>query len=128
VIIILAAMLLLLTFSTDFIEYGHYKTGMRREGITIAFETFTTKLMSAGAAALGGVALSLIRFDATLPEQSPETLKWLWIVACAAPVIGTVLGLPFLMKCDFTSGDMQIMADINGGRISWVLTALGEGQ
>jgi len=117
-VMIIACMMMLLTFATDFVEYGNYKTGMRKEGLTFAVQTFATKCMGALAAALTGIALGLIGFNAELPAQSDLTMNWLWILSCFSPMLGIFLGLPFLAKCNYNCSDMQIMADINAGRIS----------
>jgi len=115
---VVAAMLLLLTFSTDFVEYGNYKTGMRKEGMTFAAQTFSAKFVYATAAAMAGVVLGFIHYNGELTVQTESTLQWLWLLANAVPVAGTLIGLPFLMKVNYRTKDIQVMANINNGTVT----------
>jgi sugar (glycoside-pentoside-hexuronide) transporter len=117
-VVVISAMIMLLTFATDFVEYGQYKTGFRKEAITFSLETFTTKFVGAAAASLAALLLGFIKYNGALEVQTPETIQWLWTLSSFMPMAGIILGLPFLLKCDFKCSDMQIMADINAGKIS----------
>ena len=115
---LLVGTMLLLTLATDFVEYGNYKTGMRKEGITFAAQTFSSKFVGATAAAMAAVVLGLIKYNGEAAVQSASTLQWLWILSNWLPVAGIVVGLPFLFKVNYRTADIQIMADINTGKIS----------
>ena len=115
---LLMSSMLLFSFGTDFVEYGNYITGMRKEGITIAVQTFANKIVAAAAAALGALVLGIISYDPEAVTHTPEMLNMLFAVSCWVPVAGILLGLPLLMKCVFTSSDIQIMANVNNGTLS----------
>ncbi|MDR3276487.1 MAG: MFS transporter [Treponema sp.] len=117
-VLVIAAMILIITFATDFVEYGQYKTGFRKESITFSVEAFCLKFVGAGAAALGALMLGLIKYDGILEVQAPETIRWIWILSNFMPIAGIILSLPLFFKCDFKCSDIQIMADINVGKIS----------
>ncbi len=121
----LAATMLLFSFGPDFVEYGNYVTGMRKEGITIAVQSFANKFVAATAAALGALVLGFIKYDATAADFSPALLDKLFGWASLLPVAGLIVGLPLLFMCRFKSSDIQVMANINNGTVS---RAEGEAQ
>jgi GPH family glycoside/pentoside/hexuronide:cation symporter len=64
---------------SDVIDYGDWRTGVRREGITYSMFNFSRKLAQALAAAMAGVGLSWIGyvkdFDKTLSPQTADSVK-----------------------------------------------------
>jgi GPH family glycoside/pentoside/hexuronide:cation symporter len=64
---------------SDVIDYGDWRTGVRREGITYSMFNFSRKLAQALAAALAGVGLSQIGFvkgfDKTLSPEAADSVK-----------------------------------------------------
>lgn len=64
---------------SDVIDYGDWRTGVRREGITYSMFNFSRKLAQALAAAMAGVGLSTIGyvkdFDKTLSPQTADSVK-----------------------------------------------------
>lgn len=111
--------ILMSAIPADCVEYGCYKTGIRKEGITFAMQTFTNKFCSSIATAMAGLLLILIGYDSgaggmmTAAQQSG-----LFAGMCWFPIIGQVLGLPFLFKYKLRDKDVQIMADVNEGKMS----------
>jgi Na+/melibiose symporter-like transporter len=57
----------------DCVEYGHWKTGVRSEGLPFAFFSFMQKLGMAVAGALATWVLSLVGYEAN-KEQSAEAI------------------------------------------------------
>ena len=117
-IIATASAMLTFTFAMDCVEYGHYKTGIRKEGITFSIQTFTNKFIAAISSSLGAFILSFIKYDGKMEGlQSASTLTGLWNAYIFIPLIGTLIALPFLFLYKLKSRDVQIMADINTGVI-----------
>ena len=116
--IFMASVALAVTFAADFVELGHFKTGMRQEGLTFSAHTFAIKVMLAASGALAALVLALIGYDGTLEVQPVESVDMLWLASNGVPVIGLLLGLPLLLRCKFLCSDIQIMADVNSGKIS----------
>jgi len=114
----LTAVMLLLTFCTDYVEYGHYKTGLRREAITFSLQTFSTKFTSAISTSFGALVLGWIKYDGALKVQSPETVDLIWKAGHLIPLIGLLLVIPLVWRCNLWAKDAQIMADVNAGRLS----------
>ena len=86
----LTPMMMMGMFTADCVEYGQYKTGERKEGITFSVQTFSTKL---GGAVSGGLALffigayGFISGDDVL-VQSQSALDGIWIANTIIPAIG----------------------------------------
>ena len=89
----LTPMMMMGMFTADCVEYGHYKTGERKEGITFSVQTFSTKL---GGAVAGGIALFFIEAygfvsgDNVL-SQSQSALDGIWIANTLIPAIGGIV-------------------------------------
>lgn len=109
--------LLVATFTTDCIEYGHYKTGLRKEGLTFSLQTFANKLNNAVASSLGMALLAVVGYQSGADVQTVSTLSGLWFTANLVPVIGVLLSLPLLHFYKLKGRDAQIMTDINAGLI-----------
>jgi len=114
---ILSAVMMLLTFATDYVEYGHFKTGTRREGITFSIQTFSTKFVAAISGALGALILGWIHYDGALEVQAAETIDLLWTTGHLIPSLGLILAIPLVFRCNLWSKDAQIMADVNAGKL-----------
>ena len=118
-IIATASGMLTFTFAMDCVEYGHYKTGIRKEGITFSVQTFSNKFVAAVSAALAAFVLELIKYNGRMEGfQTAETLSGLWNAYIWVPVIGTCIALPFLFLYNLRSKDVQVMADVNTGKIT----------
>ena len=115
---LLSAVMLLLTFATDYVEYGHYKSGTRREGITFALQTFSTKFMAAISGALGALILGWIGYDGALEVQAAATVDLIWTTGHLVGATGLILAIPLVFRCNLWSKDAQIMADVNAGKMT----------
>lgn len=109
--------ILMSAIPADCIEYGCYKTGIRKEGITFAMQTFTNKFCSSIATAMVGLLLIMIGHDGEVGVMTPVMQNGLFAGMCWFPVIGQILGLPLLFKYNLRDKDVQIMADVNSGRM-----------
>lgn len=109
--------MLVATATTDCMEYGHYKTGLRKEGLTFSLQTFANKFNNAIASSLAMALLSVIGYVGG-DVQTPATLSGLWFCANIIPAIGTAISLPLLHFYKLKCKDAQIMTDINSGKIS----------
>ena len=106
------------TFSGDCVEYGEFRSGIRKEGITFSVQTFTAKLSSAFAGTLTLMILSWTRYDGGLSVQSPFTIEWIWNAHNLVPALGCLLSLPLLYAYKLKDRDVQIMTDCNAGKIT----------
>ena len=110
--------MLAFTFTMDCVEYGHYKTGQRREGITMSVQAFVNKFTSAVSNSLMLLLLGLAGYMGQLETQAPGTLSTMWVMNYWVPIAGIILCLPLLFAYKLRSKDVQLMADINTGKIS----------
>ena len=118
-VIATSAAMLTFTFAMDCVEYGHYKTGIRKEGITFSVQTFANKFIAAISSSLGSFILAYINYDGRMEgHQAAGTLTGLWNAYVWVPIIGVCVALPFLFLYKLRSSDVQIMADINTGKIT----------
>ncbi len=101
-------------FTADCVEYGHYKTGIRKEGITFSVQTFSTKLGSAVSAALSLWIIGAYGYDGTIdPDiatQSAETLNGIWITTSLIPISGLIIAfIIFTLFYDLTEAKVAEM-------------------
>lgn len=81
----------------DTVEYGHWKTGIRSEGLPFAFFSFMQKLGLAVAGALAAFVLSQVGYEAN-KTQAPEVLtaiEWLFNLAPAGYSLACLVALLF---------------------------------
>lgn len=78
-------------FTADCIEYGHYVTGQRTEGVAFATQTFMTKLGGGLVGALVLQLLSLFGYQEGQSIQSQETLNGIWHIMTTIPIIGFII-------------------------------------
>lgn len=109
--------ILMSAIPADCIEYGCYKTGIRKEGITFAMQTFTNKFCSSIATAMVGFLLLLIGHNGEAGMMTEAMQRGLFTGMCWFPVIGQLLGLPLLFRYNLRDKDVQIMADVNSGKM-----------
>lgn len=106
-------------FTPDCAEYGQYKTGVNAAGITFSIQTFSVKITTAVATALGTLALALIGFvEGEGAVQAVGFADRLWAVYSLVPVFGAALSLIVLRLYKLRDKDVQIMAKCNAGEIS----------
>ena len=121
-------MVLMFSFSADIVEYGHFETGIRKEGITFSIQTFVSKIHAAIAAALGGLVLTIIGYSKEFALISDETSPInsfskglqdnLWLYYNISTVIGFLLSLIFIAKYRLKDDDIQWMIKANSGEIT----------
>lgn len=106
-------------FTPDCAEYGHYKTGINATGITFALQTFSVKLMTAVATALGTFCLGLIGYvEGEGAVQAAGFGDKLWMIYALVPTIGLIIAIPILLQYKLRDKDVAIMAKCNAGEIS----------
>ena len=111
-------------FTPDCVEYGHYKTGIRQEGITFSIQTCVTKLSAALMSSLSLFLLAFFGFKAV--NANPTTgivdevgalgcWKVLTWVSAIGPIVAIVVLVCFYRLRD---KDVNLMAACNSGEIS----------
>lgn len=106
-------------FTPDCAEYGHYKTGIDAKGITFATQTFSVKLMTAVATALGTFLLGLAGYvEGEGAVQAADFANKLWMIYALVPNIGLLISIPILHQYKLRDKDVAIMAKCNAGEIS----------
>lgn len=102
----------------DCIEYGTFKTGVRKEGITFALQSFIAKVTAAFASANASLIFHFIHYDGSLEVQLPQTVSVIWNCSMLIPMEGMLLGLAFLFAYNLRDADVQLMSDANEGKIT----------
>jgi len=106
-------------FTPDCAEYGHYKTGINATGITFAIQTFSVKLMTAVATALGTFCLGLIGYvKGEGAVQAAGFADKLWTVYSIIPTIGMIISVLILFRYKLRDKDVAVMAKYNAGEIT----------
>ena len=106
-------------FTPDCAEYGHYKTGINATGITFAIQTFSVKLMTAVATALGTFCLGLIGYvKGEGAIQAAGFADKLWTVFAIIPTIGMIISVFILLGYKLRDKDVAVMAKYNAGEIT----------
>ena len=102
----------------DCIEYGTFKSGIRKEGITFALQSFISKVIAAFASVNAMLILHFTDYDPLLAAQSETTTKAIWGGTLLLPMLGMILGLGFLFAYKLRDRDVQLMSDANKGKIT----------
>ena len=111
--------ILMFMFTPDCAEYGMYKTGINASGIAFSLQTFSVKLMTAIATALGTFLLALAGFvSGEGAAQLPGLSDKLWLIYAVTPTIGSAISLIVLRMYKLRDKDVQIMARCNAGEIT----------
>ncbi len=116
--------ILLFLFVPDLVEYGHYTTGERQEGICFSLQTFMTKLTAAIVSSLSLVILGWFGFasanaDSVTGVVDAAAGQGFWIVFTLASAVGSVLALPVLMRFYLLrDSDVQLMSLCNNGELA----------
>ncbi len=106
-------------FTPDCAEYGLYKTGINATGITFAIQTFSVKLMTAVATALGTFCLGLIGYvKGEGAIQAAGFAGTLWTVYTIVPTIGMFIAVFILLGYKLRDKDVAAMAKYNAGEIT----------
>lgn len=107
--------ILIYTMAADLVEYGHYKTGSRREGLTFSIQSFAHKFSASMAAMLTGIILSLLGYDEHGEALSRTAMDKLWLIYLLLPAAGKLISLPLHAKSKLSDADVQLMAHVNSG-------------
>lgn len=102
----------------DCIEYGTFKTGVRKEGITFALQSFIAKVVSAFSTANASLILFFLNYDAKADVQPAATVDAIWGCSLLIPMAGMALGLFCLFAYKLRDKDVQLMCDANEGKIT----------
>jgi GPH family glycoside/pentoside/hexuronide:cation symporter len=78
-------------FVSDAIDYGHWNTGVRREGTTFAVFNFSRKIAQSLAGLISGLVLSISGYNANLKVQSDEALSGIKMSMTLYPAIALIL-------------------------------------
>ncbi|MFT3982261.1 MAG: MFS transporter [Lachnospiraceae bacterium] len=115
--------ILLFLFVPDLVEYGHYTTGERQEGICFSLQTFMTKLTAAIVSSLSLIILGLFGFASANADPVTGVVdaaagKGFWTVFTLAPAVGSILALPILIQFyRLRDKDVQLMSLCNNGEL-----------
>ena len=108
-----------LMFTSDFIEYGEFKTGKRLQGTAYSIQTFICKLMTALSSAACMFVLAIAGFKSGAGAVQSETAKdAIWILFSVLPAFGAFLSLLIFRKYKLRDKDVQLMAKANAGDIT----------
>lgn len=115
-----ASEMLVVMFTADCAEYGHFVTGERAQGMAFSVQTFTAKIKGALASAIGMFMLGAVGFvEGTGAIQSAHTISWLWKMYTVVPLITGVLAFLIVLTCyKLNSKDVALMMRANAGEIS----------
>jgi len=110
--------------SMECMDYNKYKAGKSMEGTVNSLNKFTNKIQAAFAAALTGVILSAIGYDATQLETSttipPSLFSGLGLVMFALPVIFGLLSVVVIFFYPLLKKSQRdgMYAEIEQGKVS----------
>ena len=102
----------------DCIEYGTFKTGIRKEGITFALQSFISKVIAAFASANASLIFHFIGYDGSLETQPDNIVNIIWKCCLLLPMTGMILGIGFLFAYNLKDSDVQLMSNTNEGKIT----------
>ncbi|MBP5159185.1 MAG: MFS transporter [Lachnospiraceae bacterium] len=111
-------------FTPDCVEYGHYKTGIRQEGISFAIQTFVTKLSGAAYNSISLALLAALGFvsanaDAVTGMVDDIGKSACFLVFTIFAAIGPVISIPVLLIFyKLRDKDVEIMSQYNNREIS----------
>lgn len=109
---------LMFAMVVDTVEYGHWKTGIRSEGLLYSANTVGQKVgTGVGAAAIGWI-LEAAEYDGTLDVQTEAANDAIMMLMNVGPIVAAVL---ILVLCLFYKLDKEydgIMEDLLNGRYS----------
>jgi len=72
-------------FITDVIDYHEYSTGLREDATVFSFTAMTRKVGQALAGGIGGFAIALVGYDATLDVQTEASLSGIYSLSTLVP-------------------------------------------
>jgi GPH family glycoside/pentoside/hexuronide:cation symporter len=93
---------LMMSMTADVIDIDELNTGKRREGIFGAIYWWMVKFGLAIAGLASGAILSVVGFDAALPEQPDGAITGLRAFYSGLPIIGTLIAIIVMRNYDVT--------------------------
>lgn len=108
----LTTWLYLSTFVIDCMDYGEWKTGIRREGSTTCLPSLCSKLGAAFGAGLVGVLMGASGYNGSLPAQSDSVVRMLIIMFSVAPAIFSIIQYIVLRLYDLDAKLPQIRNEL----------------
>lgn len=115
--------ILIFLFIPNIMEYGHYTTGERQEGVYFALQTFVTKLTGAVVSSSSMIILAWFGFrsaeaDAVTGVVNAAAAQGFWHVFTWISAIGTLLAIPLLL-CSYRLTDKaaSLMSRCNNGEL-----------
>jgi len=115
--------ILLYLFIPNIMEYGHFITGERQEGVYFALQTFMTKLTGAIVSSTTMVILAWCGFssanaDALTGVVDAAGRSGFWAVFTLVSAAGSVLAVPILLKYyRLKDSDADLMSRCNNGEL-----------
>ena len=109
---------LIYMFIPDIVEYGHYITGQRQEGIFFSLQTFVTKLSAAVVSSFSLILLSAVGFSSSNVNAvgivETSAAEGFWGVFTLVPAVGTLVGMVILIRYyKLRDKDVQEMSEKN---------------
>jgi GPH family glycoside/pentoside/hexuronide:cation symporter len=115
---------LLFLFVPDIMEYGHYVTGERQEGMLFSLQTFMTKLTAAIMSSLSLAVLGWLGFASETADPVTGIVDaaaghGFWIGFTLVSALGSAVALPIFIKFyRLRDRDVELMSRCNNGEIS----------
>lgn len=115
-----AGTVLLVLFTADCAEYGHFVTGERAQGMAFSVQTFTAKITAALSSAIGMFMLGAVGFvEGSGAAQSSGTIVWIWRMYTVVPLVTGILAFALVLSgYRLRSNDVALMMRANAGEIS----------
>jgi Na+/melibiose symporter-like transporter len=107
-------------FTADCAEYGHFVSGDRAQGMAFSVQTFTAKITTAVASAVGMFILAAVGFvEGEGAAQTAQTIDWLWKMNALIPNISATVALVLLIIFyRLRTKDAALMLKANIGEIT----------
>ncbi len=115
---------LLYMFIPNIMEYGHYITGERQEGVYFALQTFMTKLTGAIVSSSTMVILAWFGFrsaqaDPVTGMVDASAGHGFYVVFTLISAVGSIIAIPILLKFyRLKDKDAELMSRCNSGEIT----------
>jgi len=104
-------------FTPDCVEYGHYKSGRRNDGISFSIQTFVNKLVAAVVTSLSMAMISALGFDSANVTQ--QGMDGVWFMFTLFAAIGSAIAIPILLVLyKLRDKDVRLMSMCNNGEIT----------
>ena len=107
----------------EMLDYVEWKTGMRSEGIAMAFQAFTNKIIAKNVNSFTGNAFAAWTGIHTIDIDDPKLVlperyqKWVWPMTCLMPVIDNAIFLAARLAFPYDPGQKDVIeADLKERR------------